>query len=112
MTFLDFVFKMMTVHQDPRVKVFGELMGYLRTSSAAQALSQVQLYNSYGVKCMVSRDTVSQAYESIHSLGNAFIESCAMSDSDKFSCKQAYRQICDICASDTMNYLSQTGQLV
>jgi len=91
--FLDFVFKMMTYHQDPRVKILGDLMGSLRTSSSVQSLSQVQLFNSFGVRCSVSRSTVLQAYESVHSLGDAFIESCNMSDPDKISCKLVYKQI-------------------
>ena len=112
MNFLDFVFKMMTYHKDSRVKIFGNLMGYLRTSPAVQSISQVQLFNSLGVRCPISRDTVSQAYESVHSLGNAYIESCNMNDFDKESCKSFYRQICESSATNTMNYLAQTGQLV
>lgn len=110
-SFLDVVFQIMAFHRDPRMKVYWELMNYLKKSSAAQTLSQVQLFNSYGVKCSVNRDTVMQAYDSIRSLGNTFIESCVMTDIEKLSCKQTYKQICDNCASDTIKYLAQTGQL-
>lgn len=108
---LDTLLKVMATHRDKRTKIFAELINYLRNSPEAQALSQVQLYNSYGLKCMISKDVVLSAYENLCSLGNSFIESSDMSSSDKSFCKLIYKQICDDSVRDHIRYLAQTDQL-
>lgn len=71
----------------------------------------MQLYNSYGLRCLIDKDVVLNAYENLCSLGNSFIELSDMNSSDKSICKLRYKQICDDSARDYILYLTQIGQL-